>query len=121
MKQHFCYYCNREIVKDIVLVTFYTKDCSHCGVTYHLDFNHQITLIVLEATIRDNDYVITHNPSRKKTRVAQRRKEWVWHTTPGGGASAEVLPIEVAEFDGDHNTLNPTNLEERLRTILTFL
>lgn len=116
MKQHFCYYCNREIIKDIVLVTFYTKDCSHCGVTYHLDFSHNITLIVLEATIRDNDYVITHNPSRKKTRVAQRRKEWVWH-----GNSAEVLPIEVAEFDGDYKTINPSNLHERLRTILTFL
>lgn len=116
MKQHLCYYCGKELVKKHVLVTFFTKECGHCGVTYHLDWNHQITLIVLEATIRDNDYVITHDPSKKKTKLVQRRKEWVWH-----GNSAEVLSIKIVDFDGDHNALNPTNLKERLETILTFL
>lgn len=73
------------------------------------------------ATIRDRDYVITHDPSRKKTRISQRRRELVWHGNANSGWSAEILPIEITEFDADYNTINPSNLEERLKTILTFL
>lgn len=112
-----CYYCGAELIKDIRLVTFYTKDCYHCKAQYFFNRgSDKLTMIILKAFIRGETYTVNHDIGENRIRILQRRKDLIWKNN-----SAEVLPIEIIRFSGDFNTINPSNLEQRLRTILTFL
>src|SRR5271167_1698523 len=106
MRQHFCYYCNKEIVKGFSFVTFYTKECAACQVTYHLDWSDIVTLITLHRHIRGKLYSIIHNISENKVRISMSR-----------GCKIK----EIVRLDGNYNTITPSNLHDKLRTILTFL
>jgi hypothetical protein len=117
MKQHLCYYCNQETVKDVVLVTFYTKKCDRCMAKYHLDWSDRVTLVILESTIKNGLYFVRYDVAYHKIGIFKRRDKIVWD----GNNSAEILPIKIVEFDGDHKAINPSNLDEKLKTILTFL
>ena len=100
--KHLCYYCNQELIKNIVLITFYTKKCVNCQIEYHLDYNHKITLIVLVCNIKNIYYKVLHNLQYNKIQIMADHKE-------------------IIRYIGDYNTINPSNLEKKLRTILTFL
>lgn len=116
MKNLNCYYCNQETTKAVLLYTFYTKECYYCDVTYHLDRSDKVTLITLNGVGEYKYYYFAYNPDTNKISVCKRRDKFIWE-----GNSASIFPIKIAEFDGDYNTINPTNMERKLKTILTFL
>jgi hypothetical protein len=116
MKQHPCYYCNQELVKDVVLVTFYTKKCTNCQARYHLDWNNDIKMIVLDCFIRNRRYSVLHHLELNKIKIIERVR-----LTVDENGDMNMMPKDVAIFDGDYNVINPSNLVQKIKTILTFL
>jgi hypothetical protein len=117
--KHLCHYCKQELGDKKALVTFYFKECANCSATYHFNWSDKVTMISLDLKIRDKRYSVSHDVEENRVRVLfwpEREIEW-----NGNSGTMKILPDRLLEFDGDHHSITPTNIREKLETVLTFL